>query len=280
MFRTKEIEGFYKEINLKIIYKCLHDKQFNIAKDDLAKIKASVNELSSQDENVLNDIYLLKKTLSFHGFLISTWEEIYEKRYSSSWDSLQNSLDSLRDLNKFSLHNEKTHVLNFFEKQLQILEKIYPYNVFFSMGLEVAVYECSLCGKNIDSFECEHEISELYSGEIAIGIAKGTTDIDHISVVENPKNKRCVVEYSDESHQFKGLQYLNEQLRLNKITPITLYDVDETPRKVPNRQYVKMPRNESCFCGSNKKFKKCCIDKEFTEERHIELIINHDLRLW
>lgn len=34
-------------------------------------------------------------------------------------------------------------------------------------------------------------------------------------------------------------------------------------------------RNEKCFCGSNKKFKRCCIDKEFEEKDHAELILGY-----
>jgi hypothetical protein len=26
--------------------------------------------------------------------------------------------------------------------------------------------------------------------------------------------------------------------------------------------YLKYPRNKSCYCGSSKKFKKCCLDTE------------------
>jgi hypothetical protein len=28
------------------------------------------------------------------------------------------------------------------------------------------------------------------------------------------------------------------------------------------RNKIKISRNDPCFCGSNKKYKKCCIDKE------------------
>ena len=149
-----------------------------------------------------------------------------------------------------------------------------------SMGIETSLFECSICRKNIDSFECEHDIGELYSGEIAFGIAKDITDINHISIVENPMDKRCVVEYPDHGHQFKGLQFLNKQLISNQLTPITIYDIDETPKKILNDNYIELARNEKCFCGSKKKFKKCCINKKYNEEKDIELIVKHDFKLW
>jgi len=280
MFRTELITDLYQVNSFKLVYKNLHEKKFQNAKKNLALIKNEIQKIISQDELVLNDIYLFNQILSFHTSLITTWEEIYIKKYSSSWNYLQNCLDSLRNINKFSLNNQKEEVLNFFEKQLLILEKLYPYNIFMSMGMEVDLYECSICGNDIDSFECEHDIGELYYGKIAIGIAKGIRDINHVSMVEKPMDKRCVVQYDDNGHQFKGLQFLNQQLLSNQLTPITIYDADETPRKKFNEDYVKLERNEKCFCGSNKKFKKCCINKQYIEEQHIQLIIKHELTLW
>lgn len=280
MFRTMIIIDFYQMTDFGIIYKNLHEIQFQRARDNLILLENKVKQLTSQDGLVLNDIFLFKQVLSFHNSLINMWEKIYGMEYSDSWNYLQNCLDSLRNINRFSLNNQKAEVLNFFEKQLLILEKLYPYNIFFSMGIEVALYECSICGKNIDSFECEHDIGELYNGEIAIGIAKDITNINHIAMVESPMDKRCVVRYDDNGHQFRGLHFLNKQLLSNELTPITLYDADETPRKKWNEKYIELARNEKCFCGSEKKFKKCCRNKKFIEEEHIELIINHEFKLW
>ena len=280
MFKTKEISNFYKNHSLNLFYKSLHEKAFKDSKEILNLIEVERSKLTSTDDLILNDIYLLKEILLFHNSLISLWEDIYQKKYSSSWNHLQTCFDRLRNVNKFSLNNQKTKELDFFEKQLLIIEKLYPYNIFMSMGMEVSLYECSICGKNIDSFECEHDIGELYYGEMAVGIAKDITEINHISMVEHPMDKRCVVEYPDDGHQFKGLQFLNKQLISNQLTPITIYDADETPKKILNDNYIKLKRNEKCFCGSNKKFKKCCLNKEYTEEKHIELIVNHEFKLW
>ncbi len=280
MFKTKTINDFYQVNHLKQIYKNLHELQFQVARDILAPIEDEVNRLTSQDELILNDIFLLKQVLSLHGSLITMWEEIYNMKYSSSWNYLQNCLDRLRNINKFSLNNQKSEALDFFEKQLLILEKLYPYNIFFSIGMVVALYECSICGKNIDSLECEHDIGELYNGKMAVSIAKDITDINHVSLVSIPRDKRCVIQYDDNSPQFNRLQFLNQQLVSNKLTPITLYDADETPRKKLNENYVELERNEKCFCGSDKKFKKCCINKKYIEEQHIKLIIHDEFKLW
>lgn len=282
MFKTKEINELYTNNDYKIIYEYLHNLEFQNAYNKLTIIHSNINDLQSQylAEFILNDIFLLKQILSFHNHLVKFWEEICNAKYSSSWNYLQNCLDSLRSINKFALNNQKTDYLNFFEKQLLILEKLYPYNIFLSTGMEVGFYECSICGKNIDSFECEHEIGELYSGEIAIAIAKGVVNLDHVAMVKHPNDKRCVIQYDDNSDQFMNLQFLNREINRRKVTPITIYDADETPKKEINKKYVKLKRNEKCFCGSNKKFKNCCINKQFIEKEHIHLVIKPDFKLW
>jgi len=271
MFKTQETNDFFKQNGLNLFYKSLHEKKFQESKKIIKSIEVKMDKLTSTNELILNDIYLLKQILLFHDSLIYFWEDVYQKNYSSSWNHLQTCFDLLRNINKFSLNNQKTKELDFFEKQLLIVEKLYPYNIFMSMGMEISLFECSLCKKNIDSFECEHDKGELYHGEIAFGIAKDMTDINHISMVENPMDKRCVVQYPDDGHQFRGLQFLNKELMSNQLTPITIYDVDETPRKKINDSYIKLGRNKKCFCGSDKKFKNCCINKKYIEEKHIEL---------
>lgn len=280
MFHTKLINHVYDENKFSLFYKKLHQKKFIESRNILSELINKIETIEAEEELVLNDIYLFKVIISFHNSLVSLWEDIANQKYSSSWSFLQNCFDNLRTINKFSLNNKKNKSLNLFEKQLLILEKLYPYKIFLSMGWEVLFYECSICKKDIDSFDCPHNIGELYNGKMAIGIAKEITNINHISMVENPLDKRCVVQYEDDSEHFKILQYMNKMLILNKLTPITYYDIDETPRKTYNKDYIKLERNKKCFCGSDKKFKRCCINKEFIEEKHIELIVNPEFKLW
>ena len=280
MFHTKLVNQLYDENKFSFFYKKLHQKNFIKSRSILSDLSNQIEIIETEDELVLNDIYLFKVIISFHNSLVSLWEDITNQKYSSSWIFLQNCFDNLRTINKFSLNNKKNKSLNFFEKQLLVLEKLYPYKIFASIGWEVLYYECSICKNDIDSFECPHNIGELYSGKMAIGIAKEITDINHFSMVENPLDKRCVVQYEDDSEYFKILQYMNKMLTLNKLTPITYYDIDESPRKIHNKDYMKLERNEKCFCGSDKKFKRCCINKEFIEEKHIELIVDIEFKLW
>jgi len=60
----------------------------------------------------------------------------------------------------------------------------------------------------------------------------------------------------------------NELLAVPEPKTITLEDMQKMypqqvrPKQVPFKQHKKIGRNEKCICGSGKKFKNCCIDKE------------------
>lgn len=270
MFNTTEVSQLYASLEFNLYYRYLNNCSFKNTVIELNKLEAIINDYTTQDEIILNDLYVLKKVINFYMSLSKYWENIYNGLYSESWSSLQDCLDLLRTIKKFSLNN-KLYKLELYENQLLDIEKMYPYRIFFSMGMEVELYECSICNKDIDSFDCPHEIGNLYNGEMAYGIAKDITNIDHVSAVENPRDKRCVPVYENNSGAFKGLKYINDLLIHKRIFP-TRFFIEISKRTISNPEYKKIGKNEKCYCGSNKKFKKCCIDKKYIEQDHFEIV--------
>lgn len=214
---------------------------------------------------------------SYIQFLIlyaSIWKKLAEQRYGNSWQSLQNAINQYRIVKKFSCENEESRLLSFFENQLISLEKLYPYNVFFSIGAVVDYYECSICDLDIDSDKCPHFKGELYGGVMAVAIAKNIRELDHVSMVKHPADKRCVVQYDDDGEQFRLIRYLAKLLREKKLLPFDFGKLRFSKKIIPNPDYVKLDRNQKCFCGSGKKFKYCCIDKKTVNGGHVEIVSN------
>lgn len=56
------------------------------------------------------------------------------------------------------------------------------------------------------------------------------------------------------------------------MSPLSFHHLELSKRMKRDPDYKKLPRNEKCFCGSGKKFKKCCIDKEIVEFDHFEIM--------
>lgn len=277
MFETKQVKRIFDD-SLNTFIGFLSDIDNLKLKQDIANLNGlkkdidwCLNENPKWTDVVFNELYLFNSFIDLLTFYSETWQLIVKNKFSDSWKRLQDSIDTLRTIKKLG-SNPDSKIVAFFENQLLELEKLYPYNVFFSIGIIVNWFECSICGKDIDSFDCIHFKGEIYRGKLACGIANKIKQVDHVSIVTNPEDKRCVIEYDDASSQFDLVRYLSESLNSRKLSPLNFHQLEFKKLQKENPAFKKLGRNESCFCGSGKKFKKCCIDKRLIEYDHVDII--------
>jgi hypothetical protein len=248
-----------------------NDGSFELGRERIALLRETVNEerttAGDADEQYLNDLYVLDRYIDFLSNYGELWGRILSGQFSDSWCSLQDCLDLLRLLKRFSQIN-----VDFFEAQLTELERAYPYSVFFSVGMLVARFDCSICGLDIDSDECSHVRGALYRGEMAYGIARNIVALDHLALVTHPDDKRCVIQYDDTSDHFKLVRLLAELVTSKQWRPADFSHLQYSQKRLPNPHYRQVGRNDLCFCGSGKKFKKCCIGNALIEREHVDLV--------
>lgn len=249
----------------------LNELRFLDSKQAIAELHTRLAAARAAEEcpedYLLNDFYILNKYVGFLSFYVETWHRIIKHEFSTSWNSLQDSLDLLRLIKRFSGID-----ISFFETQLVELERTYPYNVFFSIAATVDHFECSICGLNLDSHECPHMRGQLYAGVMAYGIARKIREVDHVSIVTHPRDKRCVVRYDDSGEQFKLVRHLSTLVASKKFQISDFAYLRFSKRQSQNPDYQKLGRNERCFCGSGMKFKRCCISKVYVERDHVDIV--------
>lgn len=249
----------------------INELRFSDSEDILQGLRdlvasARCNPVAESDD-FRNDLWVIERYIVLLAKYGHLWKSILDRRFSESWHLLQDSLDHLRLIKKFSNIN-----IEFFEGQLLELERTYPYNVFFSIGATVESFECSICGQDIDSQECQHVRGNLYGGVMAYAIAKNITQLDHISMVLHPADKRCVVSYEDDGEQFKLVRYVSSLISSKRFRISDFGRLQFSKRLRPNPDYRRLPRNERCFCGSGKKFKHCCIGEAHIEGDHVDIV--------
>ena len=280
MFATVAILDRYRAYKPQII-----DALNNINLGEFNKGRSSLEDINNlvevergnillASEQELNELFVLRTYIQFLISYANYWETLIEKKYSNSWNTLQDSIDKLRIVKKFATENEDSKPLSFFENQLVNLEKLYPYNIFFSIGAVVDYYECSICGKDIDSDTCPHFKGELYGGVMAVAIARNIRELNHVSMVKHPADKRCMVKYDDDGEQFKLVEYLSSLVQDKRLKPFDFGELRFTNKSIPNPDYIKIGRNQKCFCGSGLKFKHCCINKKQVISGHVDVVSN------
>ena len=280
MFLTNEIDSLHKQLlpEIKNLLQSLNDLDFDssdgIIEELTNKLDSCRETISDDNESILNEFFVLSCYIYLFKSYTDMWLRIVDGQFSTSWGCLQDSLDGLRIVKKFAFtKNSKT--IDFLEFQLTQLERLYPYNIFTSIGAFFKRIECNICGRDMDTPECIHLKGELYNGEIAYGIVHEISP-DHLSLVENPADKRCVFSYDDNSEQFKPVRFLSELICEKKLVITQFGELKYSKRRVKNEEFKRIGRNELCFCGSGKKFKHCCISKEYIEGTHIDILPNRN----
>jgi hypothetical protein len=218
-------------------------------------------------DEVLNDIFVLERYVHLFWEYGALWKQISSSQFSESWTTLQNAFDQIRIIKRFSGIN-----VSAIEDQLYALETLYPYKIFISMGAVVKRFECSICGEDIDSFQCTHRRGELYRGQMAIAIARDIERLDHLAMVEQPVDKRCVISYNNDGPQFDVMRYLSNLLLTRALRVSCFIGATWGKRQIVNETHRELGRNEYCYCGSGKKYKKCCIGKAIIEQDHVQII--------
>ena len=64
----------------------------------------------------------------------------------------------------------------------------------------------------------------------------------------------------------------NEPLKREKVAKVTAAGAgdDKSVKKAPMKKKVKVGRNDPCPCGSGKKYKNCCLDKDMAAGKNVE----------
>lgn len=218
---------------------------------------------------LFDDLYVLDRCVDFLVTYARVWRFIAQSQFTASWNVLQDALDLLRLIKRFSAID-----ISFFENQLTELEHAYPYSVFFSIGAVVARFECSLCGRDMDSLDCPHRRGHLYRGRMAHAVAKNMVELDHVAMVEQPQDKRCVISYENTAPQFSIVRAIRQLVVTGRMQVSRFEHIAFSKRKFTNPEYISLGRNERCYCGSGAKFKRCCAGKAYVEKVHVDVVAN------
>lgn len=218
-------------------------------------------------DDFFDDLFVLDRCVDFLAAYARVWRLVAQSQFTESWDALQDSLDLLRLIKRLSVID-----VSCFEDQLVELERAYPYNVFFSIGAVVTRFECSLCAEDMDSLACPHRRGHLYRGRMAQAVAKEIVELDHISMVDQPQDKRCVVSYENTAPQFSVVRALGQLITSSKMRVSQFSHLVFSKRRFLNPGHRQIGRNERCYCDSGLKFKHCCVDKALEEQDHVDII--------
>jgi len=121
---------------------------------------------------------------------INMWLLLKQEKPDAAWDQLIAA--QMASVAAVRAHGGFSH-LEHHNRRLEAIERlVFPPQVFVSSGMIVRRQECSICGMEYE--DCDHLIGRPYLGKSCYIIA-GDLELDHVSIVDQPADKRCRVQH-------------------------------------------------------------------------------------
>ena len=118
---------------------------------------------------------------------------------------------------------------------------------------------CSICDAKITlRRRCEHSVGEIYNGEMCAMEVKNL-DMLHIALVDNPVQKYSIIfPHGNDDDRLALVKYVGRILD----SPWHGWSYHKEVRREYHPVFKNVGRNDSCPCGSDLKYKRCCLGKE------------------
>lgn len=163
---------------------------------EISKIKQYKGyAISQKAEEEANQFFHMQCMLNAIKSILSLWIEVKDSNYRKAWDVLIDGQEYI----KVALKINDYEGVRFIEELLINIEKsIFPRTpLYLSSGHIETIGKCSICKNNFNL--CDHIENKIYMGQLCQRIEKKIIKCDHVALVKNPKDRKCIItERSDE----------------------------------------------------------------------------------
>lgn len=232
-------------------------------------LKEKQQAIKEQNESVANEIWYLVSILKIQEMYINMFNllknDIYDD-YEKAWN-LREKIDiALIHHRGKKYYMDNFANLQFINLMIKRYKLLFPYKLFMSREGIIKKEKCSICGteRSIRN-RCKHKVGQVYMGEMCYNIVE-EYDFKAIAIVEDPEDEYTILKMDGIKFNYELLRHLMTGLN----SPYDRWDVKCC--RVKKDEYRKIGRNQLCPCGSNKKYKKCCLDTEKDSIPHYEII--------
>lgn len=185
--------------------------------EDLKGFKLYIKSFKAQardkkDENSANHFFHMQCVLNAWISSLSIWISLKESTPYSAWNNLIDAQEYLSYAVRVS--DDGIGIDEFKEHLKKIEDSIFPgFPLYNSLGIIMRGGVCSICNEPLET--CEHIGDEIYLGSVCRRIKISDINIDHGAIVENPKDRRCIItefEFSPgKIHDYITLKYLRDE---------------------------------------------------------------------
>jgi hypothetical protein len=207
------------------------------------------------NEQLATEIWCLEQVALIQQHFRRAFRQIKHDEFYAGWCSFERAEIHLGFLRPY-MDWDARFGLNRMAIQIPIFQELFPYKVFLSPGYLIEEARCSICQEVIRLRNaCGHEIGRVYGGKMCGRIITKAQMLE-TSLVYNPVQKYSVAFIDGVRYNYGAIKFVADGL----VSPWHGWSYDKRMVKSDEPKFTGVGRNDPCPCGSEKKFKNCCID--------------------
>lgn len=232
--------------------------------DQLSEFKKNAVIQGNQEE--AKHIWCLEQVYKVKEHFLSAYKQLVNKEYYSAWCLLERTDIELHFLRRHLDYSGNEYGLKFIERNVDQLQKLFPYQYFSSRESIVKKWSCSICNQVMSLRKpCGHTVGEIYNGEQCFRIA-GDIEFYAVAIVTNPFDKYSVLFPEGKEYNY----FMLENLMKNWTNPYKNWQLKIIMDV--NEEFKGLGRNDLCVCNSNKKYKNCCLKTGGDKHEHFKIL--------
>ena len=202
---------------------------------------------------------------------VSAFVDMKSRNYKEAWDQLERCEIEIKFLDRHFTDDNRNFGIEHCRVHTSQFQELYQVKWGVSPGFLCKEIRCSICDTRLTLRRgCNHSIGEIYDGEHC---AKNIVDFDilHVALVENPAQRFSVIfPEGDEGRRFSLVNYVCRGLR----SPWHSWSYEKEERREHHPSFRGLGRNSRCGCGSNVKYKRCCLGTDIVFP-HFQFLFEH-----
>lgn len=230
-------------------------------------------ELSRDNEINANNIWCVQQIEKIISHYLEAFNLLNTAKYLNAWNELDRADIELSFLKPHFDYFTHSPAIVFIEDKISQIQKLYPYQYFFSRESITLKSRCSICNSPISlRNSCDHVVGELYNGE-QCGVIIEQFELTGIALVEDPFDKYAVIQPIEMKYNYSMLDQLMKKFKhpFEEWTLVTHKEIKE--------EFKSIGRNQLCICESGEKFKKCCLKKNIYTNHYEVIFLNKSVEL-
>jgi len=238
----------------------------------LRSIDESIQKTTFDNEDLANDAWRIKSSIELKWQYVTAFEKMKAQEHYDAWYLLERAEITLKFLKENSSELfQQEFKLWFYEHYITQWQSLFPYQIFFSPGMIVGYYTCSICGAILKpKSRCSHKKGKLYNGQICLHEGHDL-ELLEISMVKDPVQKYSIplIDYD----------YRLINCVINNLEhPYEGWGKIESTQTFPRENFIRVNKDDDCPCKiTGKKFGDCCSEKGTITIPHITFVFDKKL---